>query len=68
MQTGKATVESSMEFPQKIKHVTAFWPSNSTAGNVPEESWNTNSKETMHPYIHIVNSSAIYNSQVLEEA
>ena len=32
MQTGAATVENSMEFPQKTKNGTAFWPSNSTAG------------------------------------
>ena len=28
MQTGEATVENSMEFPQKTKNGTAFWPSN----------------------------------------
>ena len=32
MQTGEATVENSMEVPQKTKNGTAFWPSNSTAG------------------------------------
>ena len=32
MQTGEATVENSMEFPQKTKNGTAFLPSNSTAG------------------------------------
>ena len=35
MQTGAATVEKSMEFPQKIRNRTAFWPSNSTAWNIP---------------------------------
>ena len=65
MQTGAATVENSMEFPQKIKNGTAFWPSNSTAGTIPSESWNTNSKEFMHPYGH---SSTIYNILVLEAA
>ena len=30
METGAATVENSMEFPQKTKNVTAFWPGNST--------------------------------------
>ena len=33
MQTGAATVENSMEFPQKIKNGTAFWSSDSIAGN-----------------------------------
>ena len=39
MQTGAATVENSMdmEFPQKTKHGTVFWPSNSAAGIIPQE-------------------------------
>ena len=32
MQTGAATVENSMEFPQKTKNRTTLWPSNSAAG------------------------------------
>ena len=32
IQTGAATVESSVKFPQKTKDGTAFQPSNSTAG------------------------------------
>ena len=35
MQTGEATVENSMEFPQKTKNGTAFLPTNSAAGIVP---------------------------------
>ena len=35
MQTGAATVENSMEFPQKAKHGTAFRPNSSTAGIIP---------------------------------
>ena len=35
MQTGVATVENSMEFPQKTKNGTAFWPSDSTAEIIP---------------------------------
>ena len=31
LQTGAATMENSMEFPQKTKNEAAFWPSNSTA-------------------------------------
>ena len=63
MQTGAGTVENSMEFLQKTKNGTAFWPSDSTAGIIPLEPWNANSKEHMHPNVH---SSTIYNSQVLE--
>ena len=32
MQTGEATMENSIEFPQKIKNGTAFGPSISIAG------------------------------------
>ena len=64
MQTGAATMEHSMEFPQKSKNGTAFWPSNSTAEIIPEESWDTNTKELMHSYVH---SSTIYRSQELEK-
>ena len=35
MQTGTTTRENGMEFPQKTKNGTAFWPSNSTAGIIP---------------------------------
>ena len=35
MQTGAATVENSMEFPQKTKNGTAFGPDKSTAGIIP---------------------------------
>ena len=65
LQTGAATVENSMDFPQKTKSGTAFWPNDSTGENVPKEFWNTNSKEFMHSHVHI---SAIYNSQNLETA
>ena len=36
MQTGEATVENSMEFPQKTKNGTALWPSNPAAGIYPK--------------------------------
>ena len=66
MQIGAAIVESSMELPQKIKDGTAFWPSDSTSGNISEETQNnTNSKEYIHPYVHC---SIIYNSQDMEAA
>ena len=35
MQTGAATVENGMEFPQKTKNETGFWLSDSTAGIIP---------------------------------
>ena len=63
MQTGAANKEESVELPQKIKNGTALLPSSSTAGNISEETQNTNAKEHKHPYVH---HSVIYNSQGLE--
>ena len=65
MQTGAATVESSMEIPQKIKNGSSFWSSDPTSGNISEETQNINSKEYMHPNVCF---SVIYNSQDLEAA
>ena len=57
MQTGTATVEDSMEDPQKVK--------NRTIRYLPREYKNTNSKGYMHPGIY---SGIIYNSQTVETA
>ena len=65
MQIGAATVESSMEIPQKIKNGTALWPRNSTSGNLSEETQNTKVKEYPHRYLH---GSIIYNRQDSEAA
>ena len=65
IKTGVATVENSMEVPQKLKDGTALWPSDSTFGYISEETQRTNSKEYMHPYVHC---SVIYNSQDMEAA
>ena len=67
MQTGAATVESSMETPQKIKNGSAFWPRDLTFGNVSEGTQNTNLKEHkhLHAYVHC---SVIYNCQNMEAA
>ena len=63
MQIDAAAMENSMECPQNIKHGSALWPSNSTSGDMSQETQNTNLKEYMHPYVH---SSAICNSQAVE--
>ena len=65
MQIGAATVESSMELPQKIKNGPALWPNNSTSGNISKETQNTNSKEHKHPYVHC---SVIYRHQHMKAA
>ena len=49
MQTDAAVVENSMEFPQKTKNGITFWLSDLAAGNIPQGSWNTSSKELCTP-------------------
>ena len=64
MQTGAATVQSSIEIPQKIRNVSVclstqlchFW-------EYIEGTQNTNSKEHKHPYVHC---SIIYNRPEME--
>ena len=58
MQIGAATVESSMEIPQKIKNGSAFWLTNPTSEDLFKGKQNTNLKEHKHPYILC---SIIYN-------
>ena len=65
MQTGAATVKSSMEIPQKIKYGSAFQPSDPISGNISEETQNINLKEQKHPYVHC---STIYNCQDVKTA
>ena len=65
MQTGAATVDSSVETPQKIQSGSAFWPSDPTSGNISKGTQNTNSQERKHPYVHC---SVIYSHQDMEAA
>ena len=67
MQTGAATVESSMEIPQKIKSGSALRPRDPTSGNISKETQNTNLEEHKHPYPS-VHCSIIYNHQDTETA
>ena len=59
---GAVPVENCMEF-QKTRHGSTSWLNDSTAGNIPKKSCNTNSKEPVHSCVY---SSGIYNSQELE--
>ena len=56
-----ATVENSMELPQKTKNRVAILSSNPTPGHISRQ--NYNSKRYMHPYVH---SRTIHNSQDME--
>lgn len=48
-ETGVATVEKSMEGPQKLKNRTILGSSNNTTGYLPKEYRNINSEGYMHP-------------------
>ena len=66
MEIGAATMENSMEVPQKTKNKVAIWSSNPIYGHISGE--NSNSKTDMHPnaYLHI--AKIIYTSQDMEAA
>ena len=65
MQIGVATVESSMEIPQKIKNGSAFWSSDPSSGDISEGIQNSNLKQHKHPYVHC---NIVYNHQDMEAA
>ena len=65
MQTSTATVESSVEIPQKIKNGFVFWPSDPTAWNISGGTQNTDLKKHEHPCVHC---SVIYNHEDVEAA
>ena len=62
MQVGAATIENSIEVPQRTKNRTTTWSSNITSGHKPRQ--NYNSKRYMYPYVH---SSTVYSSQDMEQ-
>ena len=65
MQTGAATVENSMEVPQKIKNRTTLCSRISPAGYLPKANESTNLKRYTYPYAYC---SIIYNGQDKEAA
>ena len=65
MQTGAATLENSMEVPQKIKNRTTLQPSNGTTRNLSKGYKNADLKGT---WTAMFISSTINNSQIMERA
>ena len=65
MQTGAATLENSVEVPQKIKTGTTLQASNSTTRNLPKGYRSANSFGHVYPNAY---SSTINNSQIVERA
>ena len=62
MQTGAATLENSIEVPQKVKNRTTLRSSNSTTRYLSK---NTDLKGQLHSNIY---SSTLNNSQIMERA
>ena len=60
MKIRAATMENSMEAPQKIKNRTTIRSSNPSSGYLFERNEITISKRYLHPHVHC---SIIYNSQ-----
>ena len=65
MQTSAATLENNVEVPQKIKHRTTLWPSNSTTRNLSKVNRSADSQGHMYPNVY---SSTINNRQIMERA
>ena len=65
MKTGAATLENSMEVPQKIKNLTTLQPNNCTTRYLPQGYKNTDLKGHMYSKVYI---STINNSQIMERA
>ena len=63
MHIGAATVENSMEVPQKTENRTTIQSSISTSGYLHEDNENTKSKRYMYTWVHC---STIYKSQDIE--
>ena len=64
IQTGTATLENSMEVPQKVRNRTTLQPSNCIIRYLPKGYKNTDSKGYMHPD---VDSSIINNTELWKE-
>ena len=66
MQAGAASMENSMEVPQKTKKEITKWPRNPTPGHTSRQ--NSNSKRYMHHHpLAAVHSSAIYNTKTWKQ-
>ena len=65
MQTGAATLENSMEVPQKITDRTTLQPSNYTTRYLSKGYRSADSKGHMHPNVY---SSTTDNNQIMERA
>ena len=65
MEVGTATLENSVEVPQKVETRATLWPSNCTTGYLPPRYKRGDLKGHLHPNVY---SSSVRNSQTMEKA
>ena len=65
MQAGAATLENSMELPQKVENRATLQPSNCTTGYLPQRYKCSDPKGHRHPNVY---SGNVHNSQTMERA
>ena len=65
MQTGSATLENSVEVPQRVKNRAILWPSNCTTGYLPQRYRCSETVGHLPPNVH---SSNVHGSQTVEVA
>ena len=65
MQAGEATLENSMEAPQKLKIELPYDPAIALLGIYPKDTKNADLKGHIHPNVY---RSTINNSQIMERA
>ena len=65
MQTGAATLENSMEVPQKVKNSATLQPSNYITRYLSKGYKHSDSKGHLHPNVY---SRNVHNSQTMEKA
>ena len=64
-QAGAATLENSMEVPQKVENRAILLPSNCTIGYLPQRYKRSDPKGHLSPNVY---SSNVHNSQTMERA
>ena len=65
MQASEATLENSIEVPQKAKNRATLRPSNCTTGYLPQRYNCSDLKGYVHPNVY---SNNVHNSQTMERA
>ena len=65
IQSGAATLENSLEVPQKVENRATLQPSNCTTRYLPQRHKCSDPKGHLHPNVY---SSSVHNSQTMKRA